>query len=74
MSIVTFIRENRTELETAINQAVNHVPRQASCYCHQSGTDHTHAPEGRLTAHEIRLWILNDEGLYSWARSEGVKV
>lgn len=23
---------------------------------------------------ERRLWILNDEGLYSWARSEGVKV
>ena len=23
---------------------------------------------------ERRLWILNDEGLYNWARSEGVKV
>ena len=23
---------------------------------------------------EIRLWILNDEGLYDWARSEGVSV
>lgn len=23
---------------------------------------------------ERRLWILNDEGLYSWARSEGVNV
>jgi len=23
---------------------------------------------------ERRLWILNDEGLYLWARSEGVKV
>jgi len=23
---------------------------------------------------EIRLWILNDEGLYSWARSEGVRI
>ena len=23
---------------------------------------------------ERRLWILNDEGLYNWARSEGVRV
>ena len=23
---------------------------------------------------EIRLWILNDEGLYNWARSEGVRI
>lgn len=23
---------------------------------------------------ERRLWILNDEGLYDWARSEGVRL
>lgn len=23
---------------------------------------------------EIRMWILNDEGLYNWAKSEGVKI
>jgi hypothetical protein len=23
---------------------------------------------------ERRLWILNDEGLYRWARSEGVQI
>jgi len=23
---------------------------------------------------ERRLWVLNDEGLYNWARSEGVKI
>ena len=23
---------------------------------------------------ERRLWILNDEGLYNWARSEGVQI
>lgn len=27
---------------------------------------------GRISDREIRLWILNDEGLYGWARSEGV--
>ena len=24
--------------------------------------------------HERRLWVLNDEGLYNWARSEGVRI
>ena len=28
----------------------------------------------RLNDDERRLWVLNDEGLYSWARSEGVRV
>ena len=23
---------------------------------------------------ERRSWVLNDEGLYNWARSEGVKI
>lgn len=28
----------------------------------------------RLTDAERQLWILNDEGLYRWARGEGVKI
>jgi hypothetical protein len=28
----------------------------------------------RLDDAERRQWVLNDEGLYNWARSEGVKV
>lgn len=28
----------------------------------------------RIDDAEIRLWILNDEGLYRWARSEGVRI
>lgn len=31
-------------------------------------------PGIRLDDDERRLWILNDEGLYNWARSEGVRV
>ena len=27
-----------------------------------------------LNDSERRLWILNDEGLYNWARSEGVHI
>ena len=28
----------------------------------------------RLDDEELELWIANDEGLYNWARSEGVEV
>lgn len=31
-------------------------------------------PDSRLNNEERRQWILNDEGLYNWARSEGVRV
>lgn len=31
-------------------------------------------PSWRINDAERRLWVLNDEGLYSWARSEGVKI
>lgn len=31
-------------------------------------------PNKKQSKEEIRLWILNDEGLYRWARSEGVKI
>lgn len=27
-----------------------------------------------LTDSERRLWVLNDEALYRWARSEGVRI
>jgi hypothetical protein len=29
---------------------------------------------GRLNDDERRLWVLNDEGLYRWAKSEGVRI
>jgi hypothetical protein len=28
----------------------------------------------QLNDRERELWLLNDEGLYNWARSEGVKL
>ena len=31
-------------------------------------------PNARLNDEERRKWILNDEGLYQWARSEGVRI
>lgn len=73
MSIHDFISQNESELKACIGRALGHVPRTASCHCPRSGTDHYHdAP--KLNRSEIRLWILNDEGLYNWARSEGVRI
>ena len=34
----------------------------------------TVVPDVRLSDSERRLWILNDEGLYMWARSSGVRI
>lgn len=31
-------------------------------------------PNVRLNDEERRLWVLNDEGLYRWARREGVRI
>lgn len=31
-------------------------------------------PNCRLNNRERELWIMNDEGLYRWARSEGVRI
>jgi len=31
-------------------------------------------PSVRLNDEDRRQWILNDEGLYLWARREGVKI
>ncbi len=73
MTMRDFIRQHRDELDQAINSARGHVPRTASCYCPKSGTDHHHDQPG-LNDDERKEWVLNDEGLYRWARSEGVRI
>jgi hypothetical protein len=72
MEISDFINANREELTARIGRVLGHVPKTASCYCPLSGTEHTHAAPD-LDDDEIEQWILNDEGLYDWARSEGVE-
>jgi hypothetical protein len=74
MTLRDFIKENRAEIDAAITRAVSHVPRQAGCDCSKQGTDHYHTNKVRIDNAERRAWILNDEGLYRWARSEGVRI
>ncbi len=72
MHMSEFIDQNRSELQARINHVVGHVPATASCSCPRSRTDHYHESTA-IDDDEIRLWILNDEGLYRWARAEGVR-
>jgi hypothetical protein len=41
-----------------------------TCIARAIGRDKNPRPNDE----ERRLWVLNDEGLYNWARSEGVRV
>lgn len=66
-SLREFIRENRSSIDGTIN---------ANRYRYDGhggrGTIPTPAPT--YNDEERRLWILNDEGLYNQARSEGVQI
>lgn len=31
-------------------------------------------PDLKINDREREMWLLNDEGLYSWARQEGVRI
>ena len=62
-----FIRQNRAELDQAINAAIYR-------YDGRGGPGRVPDPPPRRNDEERRLWVLNDEGLYNWARSEGVRI
>jgi len=55
MTLQTFIRRYRREIDSTIRAAVG-------------------PGYGKIDDEERELWIANDEGLYNWARSEGVDV
>ena len=55
-----FIQENREEIDKAIRSALNR--------------GRTTPMERTINDKDRRLWLINDEGLYHWALSEGVKV
>lgn len=67
MFMEDFINENRDELIHAINERRYFNDGKGG-----RGTIPT--PEPQYDTDEIEDWILNDEGLYNWAKSEGVDV
>lgn len=62
MSIQTFIKNHRSELDQAITRALTRYDKPGF------------QREIRIDDEERRQWVLNDEGLYNWARSEGVRI
>ena len=67
MTMKAFIREYRSEIDAAINSVV---------YRHDGRGWRGTVPDPPPSRNdsERREWILNDEGLYRWARSEGVRI
>ncbi len=66
MTLTNFIRENRNEIDGLIN---------AELFRHDGNGGHgtiPHPPPQRNDS-ERADWVRNDEGLYNWARSEGVR-
>lgn len=73
MNLQKFIQENKEVIDATISRIMNLVPRTASCDCPRSGTEHYHESQP-VTDKERRLWVLNDEGLYNWARRSGCRI
>ena len=67
MTMRDFIRHNRTEIDDAINAVLFR-------YDGNGGLGIIPDPPPQRNDGEREDWIANDEGLYSWAQSEGVPV
>lgn len=58
-----WIRENRQELDRIINQAIYR-------YDGRGGRGTIPDPPPKRNDEERYQWVINDEGLYNWARQE----
>lgn len=66
-TIEDFVEEHRQELNSAINSVI---------FRHDGngGRGTVPTPPPVYDDEELQDWIINDESLYNWARSEGVDV
>jgi hypothetical protein len=67
VTLQKFIQAHRTDLDLAINSVIYR-------YDGKGGRGTIPDPPPRLNDEDRRGWILNDESLYNWARSEGVRI
>ena len=63
MTLREWIKTNRSEIDNCINAALYR-------YDGRGGRGTIPQPTPKRNDDERRQWILNDEGLYNWARSE----
>lgn len=68
MTMRDFIAQNRDEIDAAIRRVLD-----APCPPTATRYPGPRVPTP-LTNEDRRQWILNDEGLYRWAKSEGVRI
>ena len=66
-SLKQFINENRSQINHFVNCAMHR-------YDGRGGRGTIPTPPPVHDDEQLRQWILNDEGLYDWARSEGVRI
>jgi hypothetical protein len=66
MRLREFVRQNRAEIDRLINGVL---------YRHdgRGGRGVIPDPPPKRNDNERQQWIMNDEGLYAWARGEGVR-
>lgn len=64
MRMREFIKQHRTELDSIIKRALERPNDRGQFIV---------APD-HYNDEERRQWILNDYGLYQWAKSEGVRI
>lgn len=66
-SMKDFIRENRSEIDDVINSVL---------YRHDGNGGRGKIPDPAPARNDDdrKDWIFNDEGLYNWARREGVRI
>ena len=66
MTMKQFIQANRAELDEAINSVLYR-------WDGNGGEGQVPNPPPKRGDEERKMWIVNDEYLYNWARSEGVR-
>ena len=67
MTLRQFIREHRSEIDICINMTIYR-------YDGNGGRGTIPDPPPKRNDEVRGDWIANDEGLYNWARSEGVRI